>query len=235
MIVIGVTGKKQVGKDTLCNFIKDLLPDMRVEKLSFAKALKDFVINEFGIFPKYCYGSDDEKNYPINTWQYYFSDNILAKYKKNENSLLSTRELLQIVGTDIFRETNVNGMQERHRKIVLNFIKNKLGEEYLRKDWQNIWIDILVADCKASEADIVCVPDIRFMNEIDALRGLSAFLVRLYRFTGKSDSIVHKSEQEMELINDSMFNYVLYEHENANLSMLRAFAIRILMQLEVLG
>ena len=64
MKIFGICGKKQVGKDTLANFIaqdlKYLSSNQKVQKLSLAKALKDLAIDGFKISSKHVWGSDAE-------------------------------------------------------------------------------------------------------------------------------------------------------------------------------
>jgi hypothetical protein len=49
MKVIALTGRKQHGKDTVCNLIAVLLPELKVQRLAFADPLKEEVAAALGI------------------------------------------------------------------------------------------------------------------------------------------------------------------------------------------
>jgi len=233
--VFGICGKKQSGKNSLCNFFKELLPDLRVTEFAFAKALKDLAINEFGIPAKSCYGSDGDKNYPIATWGRFFNNFFIEKkYNKKTDDFLSGREFLQILGTDVMREGRFDKMSDVKYMVLLDkWVREKFGQNAFQNkfNFKNIWANVLVEDVKkASDSfDIITVSDIRFFNEIDALKSIDAKLIRLYRDAGTTDSIPHPSELEMERMDDDSFNYVLEPEDNKNLTQLRAFTIKILM------
>ena len=99
-IVIGISGKKQAGKDTLANYAKVLLGD--VEICSFADALKECCISIMGLSHDSCYGSDNDKNMPTQYLWENLPTIITNKYGKIRG-FMSAREILQIFGTDIMR------------------------------------------------------------------------------------------------------------------------------------
>lgn len=49
MKLIGLSGRKRSGKDTVCDIIKRLLPDTSVERIAFADALKEEVSRVLGV------------------------------------------------------------------------------------------------------------------------------------------------------------------------------------------
>jgi hypothetical protein len=236
--IFGICGKKQSGKDSFGNFVKELLPEMIIKKLSFAYALKYFAITKLGIPKPSCYGSDAEKDYPITTWTYFFTEEILNKYKKNEYSLLSGREVLQIIGTDIFRNKCLSGMKEKFQHLVPKFVEQRLGKDYLDINWGDIWVDILLREIdiykQTKLANVICIPDVRFRNELLALNEIGATTVRLFRFTDSNNSTNHQSETELEQLEDDLFDYQLYEHENKNLKQLKTFVTNVLTKEELL-
>jgi hypothetical protein len=165
MNVFGICGGKQSGKSSFARFVREVLPNKKVAVLSFAKPLKDFVVKTFRIDPKHCYGSDNDKNYPLCAWSDIFEPKALEKYNKRPTSLLSAREILQVVGTDVMRLDNLDFL---HSAFALNcrmFIEEKIHEG--AEPYNNIWIDLLIHDVKCNDSDIVVVPDIRFENELE--------------------------------------------------------------------
>ncbi len=53
MILIGISGKKKSGKDTVFSNIRALLPLLNVERIGFADALKQEVASAFGVSIEY--------------------------------------------------------------------------------------------------------------------------------------------------------------------------------------
>jgi hypothetical protein len=241
MKIIGVCGKKQSGKDSFANFVGQILPHKKVGKVSLAKPLKDFVHANFNVPLKNLWGTDAEKNYPLCTWGEIFTKHALEAYKRKSNDLLNGREILQVVGTDAMRQNKLFYLEEEFRKRTIEFLRKFLEiEPYGRGEgYDRIWVDLLKRDIDTiearKEADILIIPDVRFFNELNAIKEWGGVLVRLFRHTGSSDSIPHPSELEMEEMDDSLFNYVAYEHENKNLNQLRRFTTRVLMTEDLIG
>lgn len=209
MLVIGLNGKKQSGKDSFANFAEEILPG-QVGRISFAHPLKMFCVNYLGIPTKNCFGNDFEKDQWVSTWGVIFDNpKILAAYKKEADDPISGREVLQVVGTDIFRE-NLN---------------------------KNVWVDILARRLESGDFDnappqgrakVVCITDVRFPNEVKRCADSGYKLVRLYRYTGKTDSIEHASETVFDQIDDDEFDYIIEAQQNTTLKVLKRQVIKIL-------
>ena len=90
--IIAFAGRKQSGKTSCSNFVKTLFPDDEnfVKEYNFADPLKqDVCMNLLGLTYEQCYGDDEQKN-------------TLTDILWNEK-LLTAREVMQLVGTDLFR------------------------------------------------------------------------------------------------------------------------------------
>ena len=90
--IIAFAGRKQSGKTSCSNFVKTLFPDDEnfVKVYNFADPLKqDVCMNLLGLTYEQCYGDDEQKN-------------TLTDILWNEK-LLTAREVMQLVGTDLFR------------------------------------------------------------------------------------------------------------------------------------
>jgi len=124
--IIGFSGKKGSGKDTLANFLFNNSSDLfgvGASIHSFAGPMKNVCIDLFGLDHDQVFGTDDDKN-------------TLTKYKwedfpinpHNKSGFLSAREFLQEFGTAIARKINPNvHIEACFRKIIkdkaaLNFI-----------------------------------------------------------------------------------------------------------------
>lgn len=93
--IIGITGYKYSGKDTLADF---LCTKYGYKKVAFANLLKELCGLLFGLNYEQMYGN--QKETPINKWWN-----------------LSAREILQFVGTDVVR----NNMDKLHHDIGQKF------------------------------------------------------------------------------------------------------------------
>ena len=216
MKIIGLNGKKQAGKDSFANFAEEILPN-QVARISFAYPLKMFCVNYLGVPHKNVFGSDFEKDQWVGTWGIIFgeqNEKLLTQYEKNTDDPISGREVLQVVGTDIFRE-NLNS---------------------------NIWVDIAKRRLQDQQWDkpvngkpkVVFITDVRFPNEVDWINEEGYVGVRIYRYTGKTDSIVHSSETSFDSIPDSKFKHLIDAQENTSLSALKKKVIQILNAEELL-
>ena len=88
-LIIGISGKKQSGKDTIAN---ELVRKNLAVKFSFADRLKQFCNIHFNV-PKEClWGSEEYKNQKTN---------IRPVNSLDDDLNLSSRQLLQYFGTDL--------------------------------------------------------------------------------------------------------------------------------------
>ncbi len=75
---------------------------------------------------------------------------------------------------------------------------------------------------------MINITDVRFPNEVAMCKEMGFRLVRLYRDTGKEDSISHASENVFDDIPDSDFDHIVIEEENTTLPVLKKRVIQIL-------
>lgn len=150
MTIIGLSGRKQSGKTVCSEFIKRLLLSngyQDVEIFNFADPLKeDICMNMFNLSYEQCYGEDDRKNEFVDAYW-------------NEEQL-SARELMQLIGTDLFRKLN-----------------------------PSVWVNALLNKIKKSNHQIVIISDCRFPNEVEAIKKHNGLVFRLNRNPHKSEHI----------------------------------------------
>ena len=177
--LILMCGRKRTGKETAFKTLRDLLlsknPSLNIQEFQFSTPLKKFCIETLGLRWEHCYGSDQERESPT---QYVWGDGYAAslelceKYGKKFGTPMSGREVLQVVGTDLFRNL-------------------------FSKD---IWAKAGLRSAAESDADVAVFTDVRFENEIQASREFPCFdkqlNIRLYRETGLEDS--HNSESALD-------------------------------------
>jgi hypothetical protein len=148
--IIAFSGRKQSGKTVCSEFLKGLLLSngyKDVEISNFADPLKDDIcMNMFNLSYIQCYGEDYNKNELIDAYW--------------EGEQLSARDLMQLIGTDLFRKLN-----------------------------PNVWVNALLNKIKRSNRQVVIVSDCRFPNEVEAIKNSGGLVFRLNRNPHKSTHI----------------------------------------------
>ena len=200
-ILIALTGKKQVGKDTSFRFIQELTREgttqwkTGVQRWAFADKLKDAAADLFGVDRAKFDGTDLDKDSPTHlSWDDVSSALYLDFFGEEApiNEFITHRELLQIFGTNACRGIMPN-----------------LWPEYLRRAIQE------------SKAAVNVVTDARFPNEVEMLREMGGYIVRLYRNTGSNLATNHPSETALDHLKDGWFDFVIKDQGNRSMGDLK--------------
>lgn len=148
----------------LSNVFKKLDPIIRI--YNFADILKkDICMNILGLTYQQCYGSDQEKN---------TLTNLLINNKPS-----SAREILQYIGTDIFRN-----------------IKS------------DVWVEATINKIKQDNPKIAIITDCRFPNEVEIIRNNGGKIIRLTRDPHHSNHI-SESILDRDKYDWSNFDYII--------------------------
>jgi len=196
-IIIGLCGKKQTGKSSSYKFIEKISGDRySVDKLSFASKLKNLTADVFGVDFEMLVGTDEEKDSPTylkwhDVGPHIKSDFYGPVFSEPENKYVTHRELLQLVGTNLFRAVR-----------------------------QNIWVECLQRSIKESTADIIIIDDARFPNELEALKNSGGTLVKLYRNTYSPNSANHSSETALDHLPDEYYDFVIFDRNQRTMEQL---------------
>jgi hypothetical protein len=138
-MIIAFAGRKQSGKTTSAEFVANLFWKYGDSKIyNFADPLKALCIDILGLEYRQCYGSDDDKNQLVNCYW--------------DNKQLTAREVLQIVGTDMFRK-----MQN------------------------HVWSNATIRQIQRENPDIAIIADCRFPNEVTAIKNVGGIVIKLTR------------------------------------------------------
>jgi len=138
----------------------------KIKVYNFADILKtDICINILGLTYDQCYGSDTNKNEMTNiVW---------------EDKKLSARDVMQIVGTDIFRKLDTN-----------------------------VWVRATINKIIREKPDLAVITDCRFPNEIDCIKNSGGKVIRLTRNPFESDHL-SETVLDKDNYDWTNFDYVL--------------------------
>lgn len=182
--IIGMCGKKGVGK----NFVADLAVEVlnssstpMVQLMACAEPLKEFLATCLGLKREWLYGSDKDKNNPTTIPWSQMPQYTTARYGKP--GFMTYREVMQVFGTDVMRDCFD----------------------------LNIWVNTLLRRIDSCPAHYVFVTDIRFPNEIDAIRSRDA---KLWLVDGpqRGDAAVKNDKHSSEQLSEHKVDYDVIIH-----------------------
>lgn len=154
-MIIGITGKMMSGKDTFADGIIEKYP--HVKKYSFAKPMKDILINIFGFTESEVYTPEGKET--VNP----FWD-------------ITPRRLLQILGTDMFRDI-----------------------------WRDdVWVKC--AELFLEQHRDVVIPDLRYDNEAQMIKRRGGFIIRIVRDVKIKDNHSSEGGLSMGLVDEQVNN-----------------------------
>jgi len=130
---------------------------------SFADKLKRLCIEILGLKEELVFGTDKQKNTKTDI-KWVTEDN--DSHTKNKG-YMTVREVLQVVGTDMFRGLN-----------------------------HNVWVNSCLRQIEQEHPEIALISDVRFENEVTAIQNNNGFVIGLTRNPYKNNVDTHISEQE---------------------------------------
>jgi hypothetical protein len=140
--IIAFAGRKQSGKTTASQMVVDYYSTVvedstNIKIYNFADPLKeDICIKLLGMSREQCYGDDEYKNQVTDLeW---------------EGKKLTAREVMQFVGTDVFRKMK-----------------------------QNIWAEATINRIKNEKPRLAIIADCRFPNEVEIVKKAGGVVIKL--------------------------------------------------------
>lgn len=137
--------------DYMINKLHEIL-DPYIRVYSFADPLKqDICMNILGLTYDQCYGTDDDKNSLTDLlWEDIPAYDPI--YVNKHSGKMTAREVMEIIGTDIFRK-----------------IKN------------DVWVESTLRRIKQDRSEMAIIVDCRFPNEVDSIKQNDGKVIRLTR------------------------------------------------------
>ena len=157
-VILDLTRRDNVMLDFLDEYVN---PYIKV--YSFADPLKWLCMDIMGLTHKQCYGTNEEKDSPTKyAWQ------RMPGLTSDKTGQMTAREVMQYVGTDIFR---------------------KMGP--------NIWVNATIRRIQLEQPMLAIIPDIRFPNEVKGVQKAGGKVIKLTR-NPLGDSDQHFSETALD-------------------------------------
>lgn len=205
MNIIGISGLAGSGKDTVANF---MLENEGFVKVSLADPIKRIAMDLWNFTEEQLFGESKYRNAPD------------YRYPLNNNGeFLSPRLVLQHLGTEGGRYLDKDVWIRYAINISTQLLESKPKELYysqingLQKYIENSSQEEMKCNEYFPEkVKAVVIADIRFMNELKAIKKANGKVIRVIRpGSGLSGSFgSHQSESEMQSIPDSEFDYIIY-------------------------
>ena len=228
MSIISISGKKQSGKNAIAKIINQLTNNKYEEKC-FADKLKDIIcllINctreqledesikskELGEEWWYWYMELDGGYSPIILDYLTTTKKQLKNYEGLELIKPTPRFLMQYVGTDLLRnqlhpEIWVNSLMNEYVPITKRFKSVKRVDKYFVPEGhgEHSGKQIEGREFEYEEYPSWCITDMRFLNEMEAVKKRGGITIRVNRNLEESKD-QHESETELD---NAEFDYVI--------------------------
>lgn len=209
--VIGFSGKKQSGKDTLLNNISPYLQGT-VKQYNFADGLKNFLIDTMGLRYEQVWGSDEQKNTKTNyLWEYlplfirwenggrwvdYGGKDLVQQLPSFEKSIghndFTPEKLFWSLRSSNITPTNLKSGPMTGRELM-----QVMGTDICRRMFsQYIWVHSTFRAITKDNVDFAIIPDLRFPSELAGVEQHNGLVVRLTRSTHYEDQ--HPSETALD-------------------------------------
>lgn len=157
MVLIGISGKKRSGKDTFGDFLEQYSQNKYL-RYSFADPLKKICKELFMFDDEQLYG--DKKEVVDERWN------------------ITPRRVLQVVGTELFRDTLSTTTPEL---------------EYIGK---NFWTIQFTKWYQQNKDKHIIVPDVRFQNEVDVIKENGGIVINVTALQRLTNTDGHSSEND---------------------------------------
>ncbi len=228
--IIGISGRKQSGKNTVANYIngdvlksKGLVQDFR---LNDNGQLEILTTNEhgqegWGIFDILRKDSEFVDYAEGNIWPfikvYHFAD-----YLKQICIDLFDLKPEQVYGTDEDKNTFTpyvaEGAALKGKDVLDNLhmtareFLQYLGTDVMRKIKDTVWVDSTINIINKEKPSLAIIPDVRFRNEVEAIQKAGGIVIRLSRDILGSN---HQCEKSLDrhIFNWDHFDSVINNHD----------------------
>lgn len=210
MKIIGISGRKQSGKNTVANYINGNV-------LKSRDMIKDFFINEEGQLIVQTQDQSGETGYGqfdvtrkdeafieyanVSLWPYikvyHFADPLkemaINLFGLNADGVYGTDEQKN-QKTDLLWQNMPDNLLNKEGRMTNREFLEHFGTGIIRKIKTDAWSLFTINRILSEQSEISIIPDVRFPNEVEAIKNSGGKVIRLTRDIFKS-----KAEAEMAL------------------------------------
>jgi hypothetical protein len=195
-MIIGFSGLAGAGKDTVADL---LVKHYKFTKVALADPLKRICKDVFQFTDEQLWGPSEKRNEPD------------VRYPR-DGGYLTPRYALQQLGTEWGRDC--------YNNVWVDYALRTADKILKPAPWDGTYSNYsqpkgLYSYLEGSDRyKGVAIPDVRFKNEVDAIKKAGGFVVRLTRpsTTLTGEAAQHASEQEQLEIPDSEFHFLIPNH-----------------------
>lgn len=227
--IIGISGRKQAGKNTVANYIHGHV-------LLYNKMIEDFFINDEGQLAVKTIDTNYNTGYGIfdvtrkddqfiqyaerELWPYikiyHFADPLkdmcINLFGLNANHVYGSNDdknsLTHLEWKNIPLSTKTNG-----NPTVREFLEH-FGTKIVRQIYHNAWSEYTIKKIIKEQSGIAIIPDVRFPNEIEAIKKHGGVILRLTRDMFHSDAEAESALDE-DKYDWSNFDYIINNSESS--------------------
>jgi len=196
-MLIGISGKANTGKDTICKLLQEMYPEKFFQNRKFSKKVYEIVSILTKIPVEELMKRENKESLEVPSTWWYFINDLKFKFPYNEfkgSKLVEdctlvkpkVREVLQTIGTDIFRSYN-----------------------------SNIWVDLLLEDYNPNKHNEI-ITDVRFDNEAAAIRKLGGLVIKI-----ESDRATPSKHISEKGISDEYVTHTIINNKETSLKDLK--------------
>lgn len=149
--------------------------DEIVRIYSFADYLKDVCMTILGLSYEQCYGSNEDKN---SATQLKWEDmpGILSF-----EEYMDLVDYERVSGNNQKYQSRKQQWQHKTGQMTAREVLQFVGTEIFRKMYNNVWVDALIRRIQKEKPTIAIITDVRFPNEVDGILNVGGKVIRLLR------------------------------------------------------
>lgn len=206
--VIGISGRMGAGKDTVADILSR---EFGFAKVALADPIKRVVREIYDFSIDSLWGPSELRNSPDPRYprDHEFIGEACAccgSQEFNTPCFLTPRWALQVTGTQMGRRLYENTWIDTGLRVAESLLRPNSVQRYLAPVG-------LISRPQDPPVQGVAIPDIRFKNEMRALKARGLKIVRIRRAAAETKS-THQSETEQLSIPDSEFDWVVNNNGN---------------------
>jgi hypothetical protein len=213
MRVVGVTGNKRSGKDT----IGKILQEKGYQPLSFAKKLKDAVHKHSYVHIHTVSGGDESRREEVGSVMILLRDIIrMAKFLEFDRKLYYPFQcrFLEVFQPYVSMETDLGVSYKMSERTYLQL----LGTEVCRYFKDSIWVDFIRDEIENNPKNKYVITDVRFDNEAEMITANGGKVVCVVREGMDGDGHVSEKGVSSHLIDFIIENNGTFEDLRAEIN-----------------